>query len=121
MKTKKLDHLSEIYKEYDDFLIDLWGVMHNGIKLNASAVEAINKLESKGKNILAVVGAAHVPGMVKAIESNLPIDREPINQIPPPSLFKKSLKWLIPSLIMLAFFWGFKNKRYPFELSAIAR
>ena len=48
MKIKKLDHLSEIYNKYDAFLIDLWGVMHNGIKLNASALDAINKLETKG-------------------------------------------------------------------------
>ena len=52
MKIKKLDHLSEIYDEYDAFLIDLWGVMHNGIKLNASAVDAISKLETKGKKII---------------------------------------------------------------------
>ena len=32
MKIKKLDHLSKIYKEYDAFIIDLWGVMHNGIR-----------------------------------------------------------------------------------------
>ena len=38
MKIKKLDHLSEIYYEYDAFLIDLWGVMHNGIRLNKSAI-----------------------------------------------------------------------------------
>ena len=44
MKIKKLDHLSEIYKEYDAFLIDLWGVMHNGIKLYSSALEVIQKL-----------------------------------------------------------------------------
>ena len=51
MKIKKLDHLSEIYNKYDAFLIDLWGVMHNGIKLNASALDAINKLETKGKKL----------------------------------------------------------------------
>ena len=44
MKTKKLDHLSEIYREYDAFLIDLWGVMHNGIKLNASAINVVKGL-----------------------------------------------------------------------------
>ena len=57
MKIKKLDHLSEIYNEYDAFLIDLWGVMHNGIKLNASAVEVINKLESEGKKIIFLTNA----------------------------------------------------------------
>ena len=31
MKIKKLEHLSEIFQEYDAFIIDLWGVMHNGV------------------------------------------------------------------------------------------
>ena len=57
MKIKKLDHLSEIYNKYDAFLIDLWGVMHNGIKLNASALDAINKLETKGKKIIFLSNA----------------------------------------------------------------
>ena len=57
MKIKKLDHLSEIYDEYDAFLIDLWGVMHNGIKLNASAINTVKKLEEKGKRIIFLTNA----------------------------------------------------------------
>ena len=57
MKTKKLDHLSEIYKEYDAFLIDLWGVMHNGIRLNVSAMNAVEELEGKGKKIVFLSNA----------------------------------------------------------------
>ena len=29
---KKLDHLKNIFNNYDHFIIDLWGVVHNGIK-----------------------------------------------------------------------------------------
>ncbi len=57
MKIKKLDHLSEIYKKYDAFLIDLWGVMHNGIKLNASAMNVVRELEEKGKKIVFLSNA----------------------------------------------------------------
>ena len=57
MKIKKLDHLSEIYDEYDAFLIDLWGVMHKGIKLNASAINTVKKLEEKGKRIIFLTNA----------------------------------------------------------------
>ena len=57
MKIKKLDHLSEIYNEYDAFLIDLWGVMHNGIKLNVSAINTVKKLEDKGKRIIFLTNA----------------------------------------------------------------
>ena len=34
---KKLNHLAEIYKDYDTYLIDLWGVIHNGVRLNLKA------------------------------------------------------------------------------------
>ena len=57
MKIKKLDHISEIYREYDAFLIDLWGVMHDGIKLNSSAVRVVKELEEKGKRIIFLSNA----------------------------------------------------------------
>ena len=57
MKIKKLDHLSEIYEEYDAFLIDLWGVMHNGIRLNPSAMNAVRELEEKGKKVIFLSNA----------------------------------------------------------------
>jgi len=57
MKIKKLDHLKEIYDRYDAFLIDLWGVMHNGIRLNVSAMKAVAELESKGKRIIFLSNA----------------------------------------------------------------
>ena len=42
---KKLKHLSEIYNLYDAFIIDLWGVMHNGIKLYPNAMEVVENLK----------------------------------------------------------------------------
>ena len=57
MKTKKLEHLSKIFHEYDAFIVDLWGVMHNGIKLNASAINAVKKLEANGKRVVFLSNA----------------------------------------------------------------
>tara|TARA_X000000368_G_scaffold369400_1_gene317928 strand:+ start:665 stop:1471 length:807 start_codon:yes stop_codon:yes gene_type:complete len=48
---KKLNHLSEIYNHYDAFIIDLWGVMHNGINLNSKAVEVVENLIKNKKRI----------------------------------------------------------------------
>ena len=48
---KKLSHLSEVYGLYDAFIIDLWGVMHNGINLNSGAVEAVENLNKNNKRI----------------------------------------------------------------------
>ena len=57
MKIKKLEHLSEIFQEYDAFIIDLWGVMHDGVNLYNSAVNAVRELQSNGKRIVFLSNA----------------------------------------------------------------
>ena len=54
---KKIDHLSEICSQYDTFIIDLWGVMHNGIKLNGKAVNAVENLKNNKKKIIFLSNA----------------------------------------------------------------
>ncbi|MDB9799468.1 TIGR01459 family HAD-type hydrolase [Pelagibacteraceae bacterium] len=54
---KKLNHLSEIYKSYDCFIIDLWGVMHDGIKLYNEAVNAVDNLTKENKRIVFLSNA----------------------------------------------------------------
>ena len=46
---KKLQHLSEIHHLYDAFIIDLWGVMHNGVELYKDAINAVENLKKKGE------------------------------------------------------------------------
>ena len=48
---KELEHISEIFKNYDTFVIDLWGVMHDGIKLNSKAIEAVDHLKNNQKKL----------------------------------------------------------------------
>ena len=54
---RELSHLSEIYKNYDTFIIDLWGVIHNGVALNPSAISAIEQLENNSKKIVFLSNA----------------------------------------------------------------
>ena len=54
---KELNHLSDIYKNYDTFVIDLWGVVHNGMTLNQKAIEAIEQLENNLKKIVFLSNA----------------------------------------------------------------
>ena len=54
---KKLEKLSEIVHEYNTYVIDLWGVMHDGIKLNTKAIEAVENLEKKSKKIIFLSNA----------------------------------------------------------------
>ena len=54
---RELSHLSEIYKNYDTFIIDLWGVIHNGVALNSSAISAIEQLNNNSKKIVFLSNA----------------------------------------------------------------
>ena len=54
---KKLNHLSEVFDAYDTFVIDLWGVIHNGIKLNEKAIEAVDQLKKNSKKIVFLSNA----------------------------------------------------------------
>ena len=54
---KELKHLSEVYKNYDTFVIDLWGVMHNGVTLNSKAIETVDFLYKNSKKIVFLSNA----------------------------------------------------------------
>ena len=81
MKIKKLDHLSKIYKEYDAFLIDLWGVMHNGIKLYASALKVIQKLDENNKKIIFLSNAPRPNYKVKEFLKKLNMEEKFLKNI----------------------------------------
>ncbi|MGK0289988.1 MAG: pheromone shutdown-related protein TraB [bacterium] len=54
--------------------------------------------ESPGETIVAVVGAGHVPGILKLIDK--PADLSKIEEIPPKSPLGAFLKWAIPLFIV---------------------
>ena len=54
---RELNHLSEVFDAYDTFVIDLWGVIHDGIKLNNRAIEAVAQLKIKSKKIVFLSNA----------------------------------------------------------------
>ncbi len=60
-----------------------------------------------GKKIVAVVGAAHAPGIRKYLAGNEKIDLDELNIIPPAGKTGKILKWAIPAAIFLLFAAGF--------------
>lgn len=70
--------------------------------------------EAPGKTIVAAVGAAHVPGMRRYLGQS--IDRDALSVIPPPARWVGLIKWIIPALILGAFYWGYqKNQGQSFE------
>ena len=54
---RELNHISEVFDAYDTFVIDLWGVMHDGIKLNDKAIEVVSQLKINSKKIIFLSNA----------------------------------------------------------------
>ena len=65
--AKNLDNegLRSIISAYDLFFIDLWGVVHNGIKLNQKAIEVLNEIEKNKKKYVLLTNAPRPNATVK--------------------------------------------------------
>jgi HAD superfamily hydrolase (TIGR01459 family) len=63
-----LDGLSAIASQYDGIICDVWGVLHNGVRANPGAAEA---LEAARNNGLAVVLLTNAPRPPDKIEKQL--------------------------------------------------
>ncbi|MBN1500389.1 MAG: TraB/GumN family protein [Spirochaetes bacterium] len=61
-----------------------------------------------GNVTVAVVGAGHVPGMLKKFEEFIPNEeKDKINFVPAPSFISKLIPWIIPGVIILGFLYGY--------------
>ncbi len=61
-------------------------------------VLAQNMKTAPGTNVVAVVGAAHVPGILKAIHKDIDVDE--LCSIPEKTLISKISGWIIPAVIV---------------------
>ena len=56
-KNLDLQGLRSVSEKYDIFFIDLWGVVHNGIKLNDDAVNTLHNLKKENKEFVLLTNA----------------------------------------------------------------
>ncbi len=65
--TKNLDlnGLQSIADNYDLFYIDLWGVIHNGIKLHEEAVNTLRQISKMKKDYVLLTNAPRPNSSVK--------------------------------------------------------
>ena len=65
--TKNLDNegLRSIADNYDLFYIDLWGVIHNGIKLHEKAITALKEMIKMNKYFVLLTNAQRPNETVK--------------------------------------------------------
>lgn len=63
--------------------------------------------QAPGQKIVAVVGAGHVQGMLNQLGKTA--DLEELSRIPPPGITGRVLKWVIPAIVLCAFYYGYAN------------
>ncbi|MEZ4598756.1 MAG: TraB/GumN family protein [Syntrophotaleaceae bacterium] len=94
--TAMLDEMGEIMPPVKTILVD-----------ERDHYMAHQILESAGEKIVAVVGAAHVPGIIRRLgEENLP-DPSELTIIPDKPLYSKILPWAFPVIVLALFVVGF--------------
>lgn len=93
--SEMLDELSRALPEVKEPLID---------ERDAFLVSGMTDSARGARNVVAVVGAAHVPGMRKRFGQ--PVDRDALSKLPPPSLLWTIVKWAVPLLLVGALVWG---------------
>jgi HAD superfamily hydrolase (TIGR01459 family) len=54
---KRIDGLREIADQFDLFLVDQYGVLHDGIAAYPGAIEAVAKLASSGRNVVVLTNS----------------------------------------------------------------
>ena len=81
--TKNLDGmgLRSIVKDYDLFFIDLWGVVHNGIKLNENAIEALTQISNANKNYVLLTNAPRPNHTVKIFLEKMGMDKSILEKV----------------------------------------
>ena len=75
MTNKIIKGLSEIYHKYDAFFIDLWGVIHNGIRLYPGAIEVLENLNKLNKRFVLLSNAPRPSKNVEKFLLNLKMDK----------------------------------------------
>ena len=58
--------LKSIVSAFDLFFIDIWGVIHNGIKLNMGSIEVLDQITKNDKEFVLLTNAPRPNETVKS-------------------------------------------------------
>ncbi|TAL17444.1 TraB/GumN family protein [bacterium] len=103
-KLRERDALTAMMEELSEFLPSVKATLiDERDKYMAAKIKG-----SEGQNIVAVVGAGHIPGISRLIYEDIP-DAEvaKLDEIPPKPLISEILPWTIPALIVAVLVAGF--------------
>ena len=118
-KMKERSALDDMMEELSDYLPSVKEVLID----ERDRYLATNIFTAGGKKVVAVVGAGHVPGMIKWFEKysegSADFDLKDIIEIPPRSAVSKILPWLIPALVVGLIGAGFFKSGWDRSLSML--
>ena len=81
METKLITGLRQVQSKYDTFFIDLWGVIHNGVKPYPDAINVLENLNKLNKRFVLISNAPRPSKNVKKFLLNMKIDDALIKNI----------------------------------------
>lgn len=104
-KLRETDTLSSMLEEMSKLLPSVKQILVD----ERDTHMAYHIRNAPGERVLAVVGAAHLPGIIRHLEGQeiLPETITEINTIPPKTTFSKLVPWLIPGIVIVLFIAGF--------------
>ena len=105
-EMKDRDTITEMMKEFAEALPEIKEPLID--ERDQYLIKSV--VSAPGQSVVAVVGAGHVEGMIAHFEAQTEIDLELLSVIPPTPLWVKSLKWVIPTIILGAFYFGYQNQ-----------
>ncbi len=70
------DGLKSVFNNYDLFFIDLWGVVHNGIRLHSEAVHVLDKLLEMKKEFVLLTNAPRPNKTVEIFLEKLGLEKK---------------------------------------------
>jgi len=81
MEIKLINGLKEVQGKYDAFFIDLWGVVHNGIKSYPGAIEVLENLNKLNKRFVFISNAPRPSKNIEKFLLKLKINKDLIKNV----------------------------------------
>lgn len=123
-QIEELKHKSELETMLDE-LADYLPAAKQVLIDERDQYLATRIFESEGETCVAVVGAGHVPGIIRWLEAlqsgERQADLSQIDHVPPPGPLAKAAKWVIPALVAALIIYGFINSGWSGGLEALTR
>jgi pheromone shutdown-related protein TraB len=120
-ELKKKNVLESMLEEVSKFLPSIKEVLID----ERDIYLATRVYQAEGQRIVAVVGAGHVPGMIKRLqklhEGTASEDIAELDEVPPKSPLTRSLPWIVPVAILGAIAAGFITRGSDVTLPHIYR